>query len=239
MPAEPHGRCGSAACSVRRRPAPPSGRRDSNPRPSPWQGDALPAEPRPRDRSSARWAEPCRPRLRHRVQNCSRSSPPSKLALAVRVPRGVMSSLVGRATGSAQRATQRADLLGVVPNARDVLGDLTQRPGARARLVPGRLPGVLVPQDVPPGQPAQPGTRLVVIGFGEPRRVGVAGDQPVRRVVPRLDGTPAASWRLTRRGDPRPAARPRLDRARKPTASGAGDVGGEAGLAGTFGWSSS
>jgi hypothetical protein len=25
-----------------------SGRRDSNPRPSPWQGDALPAEPRPR-----------------------------------------------------------------------------------------------------------------------------------------------------------------------------------------------
>jgi hypothetical protein len=26
----------------------PSGRRDSNPRPSPWQGDALPAEPRPR-----------------------------------------------------------------------------------------------------------------------------------------------------------------------------------------------
>src|ERR1700722_18336218 len=30
-----------------RRAAPPSGRRDSNPRPSPWQGDALPAEPRP------------------------------------------------------------------------------------------------------------------------------------------------------------------------------------------------
>ena len=28
--------------------APPSGRRDSNPRPSPWQGDALPTEPRPR-----------------------------------------------------------------------------------------------------------------------------------------------------------------------------------------------
>ena len=26
-----------------------SGRRDSNPRPSPWQGDALPAEPRPRN----------------------------------------------------------------------------------------------------------------------------------------------------------------------------------------------
>src|SRR5215831_5559511 len=25
-----------------------SGRRDSNPRPSPWQGDALPTEPRPR-----------------------------------------------------------------------------------------------------------------------------------------------------------------------------------------------
>ena len=29
---------------------PPSGRRDSNPRPSPWQGDALPTEPRPRCR---------------------------------------------------------------------------------------------------------------------------------------------------------------------------------------------
>ena len=27
--------------------SPPSGRRDSNPRPSPWQGDALPTEPRP------------------------------------------------------------------------------------------------------------------------------------------------------------------------------------------------
>src|SRR3954453_7618992 len=27
---------------------PPSGRRDSNPRPSPWQGDALPAALRPR-----------------------------------------------------------------------------------------------------------------------------------------------------------------------------------------------
>lgn len=27
--------------------ASPSGRRDSNPRPSPWQGDALPTEPRP------------------------------------------------------------------------------------------------------------------------------------------------------------------------------------------------
>src|SRR5580693_2628646 len=27
---------------------PRSGRRDSNPRPSPWQGDALPTEPRPR-----------------------------------------------------------------------------------------------------------------------------------------------------------------------------------------------
>src|SRR5882762_11926096 len=31
-----------------------SGRRDSNPRPSPWQGDALPAEPRPRDSISYR-----------------------------------------------------------------------------------------------------------------------------------------------------------------------------------------
>jgi hypothetical protein len=37
-----------AACDGRETaPAPPSGRRDSNPRPSPWQGDALPAEPRP------------------------------------------------------------------------------------------------------------------------------------------------------------------------------------------------
>jgi len=29
-----------------------SGRRDSNPRPSPWQGDALPTEPRPHAASS-------------------------------------------------------------------------------------------------------------------------------------------------------------------------------------------
>src|SRR5262245_58391475 len=35
-------------------PAPPSGRRDSNPRPSPWQGDALPAEPRPHAPADAR-----------------------------------------------------------------------------------------------------------------------------------------------------------------------------------------
>src|SRR6266581_1520430 len=38
--------------TVVRRSAPPSGRRDSNPRPSPWQGDALPTEPRPRDSPS-------------------------------------------------------------------------------------------------------------------------------------------------------------------------------------------
>ena len=31
----------------------PSGRRDSNPRPSPWQGDALPTEPRPHRPSGA------------------------------------------------------------------------------------------------------------------------------------------------------------------------------------------
>src|SRR5579862_1462474 len=43
---------------------PPSGRRDSNPRPSPWQGDALPTEPRPRT-----WC----------VQNCSRSCRSRKL----------------------------------------------------------------------------------------------------------------------------------------------------------------
>ena len=61
-----------------RRPAPPSGRRDSNPRPSPWQGDALPTEPRPRDRpqggqnaASQHWRA---------FQNFSRSWPASKLA---------------------------------------------------------------------------------------------------------------------------------------------------------------
>src|SRR5579862_4181324 len=43
---------------------PQSGRRDSNPRPSPWQGDALPTEPRPRT-----WC----------VQNCSRSCRSRKL----------------------------------------------------------------------------------------------------------------------------------------------------------------
>src|SRR3954452_18054404 len=35
----------------------PSGRRDSNPRASPWQGDALPTEPRPRCGSSPRYVE--------------------------------------------------------------------------------------------------------------------------------------------------------------------------------------
>ena len=41
-----------------------SGRRDSNPRPSPWQGDALPAEPRPlvdEDPSNDRDARPTGP----------------------------------------------------------------------------------------------------------------------------------------------------------------------------------
>ena len=46
-----------------------SGRRDSNPRPSPWQGDALPTEPRPR---RAPWG--C-------DQNCSRSCRSRKLGL--------------------------------------------------------------------------------------------------------------------------------------------------------------
>ena len=32
-----------------------SGRRDSNPRPSPWQGDALPTEPLPLDAATTRW----------------------------------------------------------------------------------------------------------------------------------------------------------------------------------------
>jgi hypothetical protein len=38
-----------------------SGRRDSNPRPSPWQGDALPTEPRPRPRPSYRSYRPLTP----------------------------------------------------------------------------------------------------------------------------------------------------------------------------------
>ena len=62
-----------------RRPAPPSGRRDSNPRPSPWQGDALPTEPRPRARPLEG-----RPVIASRdwraCQNFSRSWPASKLA---------------------------------------------------------------------------------------------------------------------------------------------------------------
>src|SRR5699024_6687067 len=43
--------------------ASPSGRRDSNPRPSPWQGDALPAELRPpvRQGSHPGTAAPCHP----------------------------------------------------------------------------------------------------------------------------------------------------------------------------------
>jgi hypothetical protein len=43
-----------------------SGRRDSNPRPSPWQGDALPTEPRPHRTSGC-------------DQNCSRSYRSRKL----------------------------------------------------------------------------------------------------------------------------------------------------------------
>ena len=53
----------SPAANQSRIAAPPSGRRDSNPRPSPWQGDALPAEPRPH----SHWISPAR------VVNCSRS----------------------------------------------------------------------------------------------------------------------------------------------------------------------
>ncbi len=46
LSATPPARAGLASRSLR--PS-PSGRRDSNPRPSPWQGDALPTEPRPRN----------------------------------------------------------------------------------------------------------------------------------------------------------------------------------------------
>src|ERR1700758_4034387 len=53
----------SPAANQSRIAAPPSGRRDSNPRPSPWQGDALPAEPRPH------WHQISLVR----VENCSRS----------------------------------------------------------------------------------------------------------------------------------------------------------------------
>ncbi len=64
---------------ARRLPALPSGRRDSNPRPSPWQGDALPTEPRPRAATAclalSRAAIAC-------VQNFSRSSPCRKLSFA-------------------------------------------------------------------------------------------------------------------------------------------------------------
>ncbi len=45
LSATPPVRTGLAAAGTR---PTPSGRRDSNPRPSPWQGDALPTEPRPR-----------------------------------------------------------------------------------------------------------------------------------------------------------------------------------------------
>src|SRR5690606_38974549 len=38
----------TTGASTRHGMSPPSGRRDWNPRPSPWQGDALPTEPRPR-----------------------------------------------------------------------------------------------------------------------------------------------------------------------------------------------
>src|SRR5690606_24993150 len=50
---------------------PQSGRRDSNPRPSPWQGDALPAEPRPRDFSQIPPVEVAR----ETVTEAARSSP--------------------------------------------------------------------------------------------------------------------------------------------------------------------
>ena len=52
----------------------PSGRRDSNPRPSPWQGDALPAEPRPH-------APGCE-------ENCSRSRRSCKLQTSRCLPSG-------------------------------------------------------------------------------------------------------------------------------------------------------
>ncbi len=73
-----------------RRPAPPSGRRDSNPRPSPWQGDALPAEPRPHDHSSPSdcyfAAGPNRSACE---QNCSRSSPARQFDPAINVPKRI------------------------------------------------------------------------------------------------------------------------------------------------------
>jgi hypothetical protein len=66
---------------TRRCSASPSGRRDSNPRPSPWQGDALPTEPRPRASHPADGAAVMCPACE---QNCSRSWPGSKLGFGIR-----------------------------------------------------------------------------------------------------------------------------------------------------------
>ena len=66
-----------------------SGRRDSNPRPSPWQGDALPAEPRPRE--PVRIATPT-----------GRPSAGSRRGQVAR-------TLTARATTRAIRTTERVD----------------------------------------------------------------------------------------------------------------------------------
>ena len=66
-----------------RNPAPPSGRRDSNPRPSPWQGDALPTEPRPH--AGALPSERIRP-VGRAFRTVADPGPASKLGTSARRP---------------------------------------------------------------------------------------------------------------------------------------------------------
>ena len=79
-----------------------SGRRDSNPRPSPWQGDALPTEPRPRKASHSS-SSPLRTLpADHRSLDCATGRPRRR---PVRVQAG--SSACHHGTGRSRRLAAR------------------------------------------------------------------------------------------------------------------------------------
>jgi hypothetical protein len=136
-----------------RRPAPPSGRRDSNPRPSPWQGDALPAEPRPHAHAKTN--------VRFRTV-----ADPAPAANSTTPGASVF-----------RGSDQAANLLGVEGHAGNMFRDLAQCPRLAAISVPGLRSRHFVAQQVAPRQPPQPGPSLVVVELGEPGPVGVERHQ--------------------------------------------------------------
>ena len=160
-----------------RRPAPPSGRRDSNPRPSPWQGDALPTEPRPRTRPKWRGqASPAETDVRSRTladpgrRANSARQPAAKPVTSVRGPAGQP----GSRTPVSLSGLRTTSMAAIRPGRGEGAGP--QRPPDRARNR-HRDQQRAVPGDLPPGSPSASSPSCC--WRQRPRRIRPARAQPV------------------------------------------------------------